>query len=95
MDDKNDSMNECVIEWMKGDKVAAITMPSNTKLKNRLLKLKEQRPDEVDVMINKDGSVFGHVPVKWIKINPSKILSEEEKEKLRNKFVERMFSKEV
>ena len=52
----SDIMNECVIEWIKGDKVAGVTMPNNTKLKNRILKIAETRK-EVEVTINDDGSI--------------------------------------
>ena len=52
----NDSMNECVIEWIKGDKIAGVTMPNNTRLKTRILKIAAER-DEVEVAVNKDGSI--------------------------------------
>ena len=75
----SDIMNECVIEWIKGDKVAGVTMPNNTKLKNRILKIAETRK-EVEVTINDDGSIYARIPSAWVKINPTIELTEEEKE---------------
>ena len=75
----NDSMNECVIEWIKGEKVAGVTMPNNTKLKNRILKIAETRK-EVEVTMNADGSIYARIPSFWVKINPKLELSEEKKE---------------
>ena len=75
----SDVMNECVIEWIKGEKMAGVTMPNNTKLKNRILKIAETRK-EVEVTINADGSIYARIPSSWVKINPKLELSEEEKE---------------
>lgn len=75
----SDCMNECVIEWIKGEKVAGVTMPNNTKLKNRILKIAETRK-EVEVTMNADGSIYARIPSAWVKINPKLELSEEEKE---------------
>ena len=60
-------MNEFAINWLKGGEYAEITAPASTALKNKLLRLKEERPDEVTHVIeNKDGSMVCHVPVRWI-----------------------------
>lgn len=75
----SDIMNECVIEWIKGEKMAGVTMPNNTKLKNRILKIAETRK-EVEVTMNDDGSIYARIPSAWVKINPNMELSEEEKE---------------
>lgn len=78
----SDCMNECVIEWIKGDKIAGVTMPNNTRLKTRILKIAEER-DEVEVTVNNDGSIYARIPSEWVKINPKRIVSEEEIERLR------------
>ena len=50
-------MNEFAINWLKGGEYAEITAPASTALKNKLLRLKEERPNEVTHVIeNKDGS---------------------------------------
>ena len=76
-----DSVNEFVIEWLRGQKTASLTIPSNTHMKNLIMKLAEKHPN-VSVLHNKDGSIFAHVPVEWITIKPPKQLSEEHKAKI-------------
>lgn len=78
-------MDEFVIEWLRGQTVAAITAPSASALKTKLQKLAADHPEECNCIENKDGSVFGHVPVKYIKVSPPRQLnfSEEQREKLR------------
>lgn len=83
----SDIMNECVIEWIKGEKVAGVTMPNNTKLKNRILKIAETRK-EVEVTMNADGSIYARIPSAWVKINPNRELSAEEREQMRNKMID-------
>lgn len=74
-----DSMNENVIEWIKGEKRAHITAANGTRLKGRILKLAEN--DQVIITVqNKDGSICATVPVDWIRINPSRQLTEEQKQ---------------
>lgn len=83
----SDVMNECVIEWIKGEKVAGVTMPNNTKLKNRILKIAETRK-EVEVTMNDDGSIYARIPSAWVKINPSVEMTEEKKEIQRQRMIE-------
>lgn len=48
---------------------------------SRIKKLAEKYPDDVQITAeNKDGSIVAHFPVKWVKINPPKQLSEETRE---------------
>lgn len=73
-------MNEFSIEWIKGAEYAGVSVPSGTALKSKLMKLSNQRPDEVKVMaINKDGSAFFHIPISYVKISPPREVSEEQK----------------
>lgn len=44
-------MNEFAINWLKGGGYAEITAPASTALKNKLLRLKAERPDEVTHVI--------------------------------------------
>lgn len=48
---------------------------------SKLIKLATKYPDLINITVNKDGSVFGHVPVDWIKIRPkqSRNISEEQR----------------
>lgn len=74
-------MDEFVIEWLRGQTVAAITAPAGSALKNKLIKLSNDYPGECDYIENKDGSVFGHVPVKYVKVSRPREYSEEVKKK--------------
>ena len=76
-------MDEFVIEWLRGQTVAAITAPSASALKTKLQKLATDHPQECDCIENKDGSVFGHVPVKYLHIYAPREISEEAKEAYR------------
>lgn len=81
-DDKQfNSVNEFVIEWVKGDSVATVTFPAHHRLNTRVQKLAESF-DEVEYIMNADGSICGHIPTSWIKINPPKQLTEEQKQQL-------------
>ena len=92
-------LNEFAINWLKGGEYAEITAPASTALKNKLLRLKEERPDEVTHVIeNKDGSMVCHVPVRWIRVSPPRKVSEEQREAARQRFAEireRMRSGEI
>ena len=83
--------NENVIEWLTGDKEAAITA-SQRKLINRLKKLNEENPDEMVLITNQDGSVFAKVPADWIKIKKPtrRELTEEERQEMAETFKARI-----
>lgn len=80
-------MNENVIEWLKGQKTIALTLTAGSKFAKKLIKLKETH-DEIDVRINSDGSVFAHVPLKWLKISPPRKVSEEQKQAARDRLAQ-------
>ena len=52
----------------------------------KLKKLAENRPNEVKITKEDAYGLFAEVPAKWVKITPSRILSEEEKQALRDRF---------
>lgn len=80
-------MNEFVIEWIKGSSYAGVTAPSGSALKSKLLKMAEKNPDDVKVIsVNEDGSVFAHIPVRYVKISPPKRMSDEQKEAASQRF---------
>lgn len=80
-------MNEFAINWLKGADCAEVTVPASSGLKNKLLRLKQERPDEVTSVIeNKDGSMVCHVPVKWVKVGPPRQVSAEQREAARQRF---------
>ena len=74
-------MNEFAIGWLKGSNYAEVSAPSGSALKSKLLALSEKYPDEVtNIIINKDGSIFCHVPVSYVKVSHPRRVSEEQKE---------------
>ena len=85
-----ETSNENAIEWIRGQKTATVTVSGNTKLNSRVRKIAKERPDECQIDVeNNDGSLVAHIPVKWIKINPSKIMTDEEREIARQRAIER------
>lgn len=80
-------MNEFSIGWLKGSDYAEVSAPSGSALKSKLLALSEKYPDEVTkIIINKDGSIFCHVPVSYVKISHPRKVSEEQKEAAAERF---------
>lgn len=80
-------MSEFAIEWVKGDKEAAVTVPSGTALKSKLIRLASEYPEEVKILVeNQDGSLFVHIPVNYVKISPPRKVSEEQKEAASERF---------
>ena len=72
-------MNENVIEWLRGQNTVAVTLCTGNKFYNKLQKLAKSHP-EIQIKINKDGSMFAHIPLSWVKISPPRKMSEEQKQ---------------
>lgn len=73
---------ENAIEFLDGQKTAAVTL-HDRRLRNRILKLAEQHPDEVAVICRPEennGFLFAHIPLKWLRIQPPKQMSDEQRE---------------
>ncbi len=80
-------MNEFAIAWVKGADYAEVSAPSGSALKSKLLSLSEKYPDEVtNIVINKDGAIFCHVPVSYVKVSHPKRVSDEQKEAAAERF---------
>jgi len=69
------------IEWITGDSTIAVTLTSQRHI-NKIRKLAERKPDEVKIVTNKDGSIYATLPLLYLKFNPPKDLTEEQKEEL-------------
>ena len=68
-------MNEFAINWIKGADYAEITVPNGTALKSKLLKLAEEKPEEVNhVIINKDGSIQTTISVLQIMSTEARLI---------------------
>lgn len=71
--------NENAIEWQDLDEQVTVTLHGG-KLKNRVMRLAEEYPDEVKIKVHPDnnhGYLVAHLPRKWIKINPPPKMTEE------------------
>lgn len=75
-------LHDNVIEFFSEERTATLSL-HRRKYISRIKKLKKLRPDEVDYVENADGTICAHVPVSWIKINPTKILTPDEQEERR------------
>ena len=61
---------ETVLEHLDGNPTFTVSTDERT-WKNRLVKLAEQNPAEVEcVAVNRDGSVMYHVPASWVRLRP-------------------------
>lgn len=71
---------ENVIEFTKDSERANVTFCQG-RYKSRIKKLASDRPEECQIVEeNTDGSLCAHIPVAWIKINPTYQLTEEQRE---------------
>ena len=61
--------NENVIEFLTNQQTITFTF-SARKWVNKIKKLSQDHPDEVHYIENKDGSICGHIPYKYLKISP-------------------------
>ena len=78
-----ENCNECSIAWIRGGEYAEVSAYNGSRLKGRILKLSEQFPDDVKILVtNKDGSIFAHIPSKYVKLRAPKVLTEEQRLKL-------------
>ncbi len=72
---------ENVIEFLLNGKTATVTF-SQGRYKTCIRKLAQSHPEECEIVAeNKDGSICAHIPVEWVKIKPTVILTDAEKER--------------
>lgn len=81
--------NENAIEWLDTKQKATVTLHS-MRLKNKVIRLAEEYPDEVEVRREPEengGFLVAKIPVKWVKIAPPRRLelTDEKKEELRER----------
>lgn len=77
-------MDEFVIEWLRGQATATITAPNASKLKNKVLKLSTEHPEDCIIITeNDDGSILAHIPIKYIKVGAPRTVSEKTVERLK------------
>lgn len=79
---------ENVIEFVRDGKTATLSL-SQRRYITRVKQLAERYPDECKILAeNEDGSLYAHIPVKWIRINPPAQLTEEQQEKRTSRILE-------
>lgn len=75
------------IEWVTGDDTISVTLTSQRHI-TKIRKLAERKPDEVKIITNKDGSIYATLPLSYLKFNPPKDLTDEQRkilaERLKN-----------
>lgn len=75
----HENVNEFDICWCRGDEMAGVTCPSSSAMKSKVMKLAEEHPDEVKIIVeNRDGSLLAHVPIKCISVRWPRQVSEEQ-----------------
>lgn len=75
---------ENAIEFLKDAKEATVTFTQGRYI-TKIRKLAEQYPDDVKIYSDKDGTLVAHIPVSYIKINPKRKISDEQREKARDR----------
>lgn len=81
-----EGVTENVIEFLRDQKIATVTF-SQRRYISRIKKLAKERPDECEIVVeNQDGSIVAHIPVKWVRINPGKDMTDEEKAEYAKRF---------
>ena len=74
--------NENCFEFLRDQKTVTATVCQGRYV-SKLKKLAEDYPEKCKIDVeNNDNSYVFHFPVEWLRINPKRELSEEEKERL-------------
>lgn len=80
----SNAMQENVIEWVNSD-TATVNLVANSRLANKVRKLAEER-DDVNILSDENGVLLAHIPTKWVKINPPKNLTDEQRARIAERF---------
>lgn len=75
--------NENMIEFLKDQEVSTVTL-SQGRYISRVVELAARFPNEVVILAypeNNGGYLYARIPTKWIRINPTMILSDEERKR--------------
>lgn len=77
-------LKENAIEWVNGQNKVTVTL-SQGKYINKVKKLAKTQSDVEILAENEDGSICAHLPLKYIKISPPRQVTEEQREKARER----------
>ena len=73
---------ENVIEWLRDGRTATLSLTQGRYI-SKVMKLAKKHPEECEIIAeNKDGSVCVKVPIGWVKVNPPKQYTEEQKKEM-------------
>lgn len=64
-------LNENVIEWLDGDETIAVTLHQK-RFVNRVQNLAKHDKNVEILERNKDGSIFAHLPLSYLKLAPKR-----------------------
>lgn len=75
-----DDFKENVIEFVLNGDTATCTFCQGRYI-SRIKELAKKKPDKCKITAeNADGSIVAHIPTSWIRINPEKELSDEQRQ---------------
>ena len=78
-----ENCNKCSIAWVRGGEYAEVSAHNGSRLKGMVEKMAKARPNDVQIIArNKDGSIFAHIPIGYVKLRVPRILTEEQKAEL-------------
>ena len=80
---------ETIIEYTDRNKMSVYT--NEKKIINRIMKFKEENPDEITIYVkpeDNEGFIIAYMPASYLSLRPKRKveMSEEEKDKLRERF---------
>ena len=70
--------NENAIEFLENEKFMFVTF-SQKKFINKVKALAEKHPDKVKIYEERTDSIYARMPVSWLKIQPTRVLTEKQK----------------
>lgn len=78
-----ENCNECSIAWIRGAEYAEVSAHNGSRLKGMVERMAKERPEDVKIIArNKDGSIFAHIPIGYVKLRAPRILTEEQRAEL-------------
>lgn len=80
---------ENAIEFYENEKTATFSFTQGRYI-SKIKKLAKQYPDECQILAeNQDGSIYGHIPTKWVKVSPPrKVEMSEERKEMGRKYLQ-------
>lgn len=84
---------ENCIEWITGQRIATFTL-SYKKSVNKVRALALLHKEVKILADNDDGTIYGRIPVKFIKLAAPRFVSEEQREQMRERFLARQNKEE-